>query len=303
MKYLASILTLFFCQFVHAATQSGLERINFYPKVSAYLTSAYSNQNLSITTPRNAVDDTEVTNNRNVFSLTYAYFLKKLFLGATVIYEAASESAANYGIPSSKNYSSQGFKEPAIFILTRLREQSGSTGNIDFYLSFTDSLGAREIGGSTSNRLHGRNTLTSIIGHGMLEDKWEFKNALQWTFFDEGDEHNKFQGKQFQLGSYNLIKYSFTGQYQINPWLFINASAEFEYRTVQKIRDETGTTREIQAGTGSIFSLGAKKPLSDWAVIEIKGELERHDYFILGESNFDGEVTQTTYTLSYVQGF
>lgn len=303
MKYLAFLFILFFCQIIKAQTRSGLERINFYPAVQAYLISSYANQNLLITTPRNAVDDSEIRNNRNIFSFSYGYHFKKFFLGTNVIYEVASESAANYGLSSPKRYSSHGFKEPAIFLLTRLREQSGTTGNIDLFLSFTDSLGAREIGGSTANRLHGRNTVSAMISHGMLEEKWEFRNALQWIFFDEGEEHNKFQEKQFRLGSYNLIKYAFTGQYQFNPWLFFTASAEFEYRTVQKIREESGTNREIQAGTGSIFCVGAKKPLGEWSVIEVKAELERHDYFVLGENNFDGKVIQTTYTLSYIQGF
>lgn len=303
MKILFALTTFLFISHLHAETQKGLERINFFPDVKAFARMDYQNQNLLITTPQNAVNDSEVRNNKNIFSGSYAHRLDNIFLGLKVSYEIVSESAANYGIPSVERQSSQGYSEPTFFLLSRLREQAGTTGNIDAYISYSDSWGAREAGGSTSNRLNGFNILTAAISHGLHEDEWEFRNALTYVFYDEGEEHNKFTNNNYQIGSFNFFRYSFTGQYEMNPWLFVNASAEFEYRTVQKISDKMGERREIQAGTGSIFRLGAKKPMNEWSVLEVSAELERYDYFVQGDTNFDGKATQVTYTISYVYGF
>lgn len=303
MKILFALFFTLCISHLHAETQKGLERINFFPDVKAFARGEYQNQNLLITTPQNAVNDTEVRNNKNIFSGSYAHRLDNIFLGVKVSYEIVSESAANYGIPSVERESSQGYSEPMIFLLSRLREQTGSTGNIDAYVAFSDSWGAREVGGSTSNRLNGHNIFIATVSHGMLEGKWEFKNSLSYYYSDEGEEHNKFTHTNYRIGSLNVFKYSFTGQYEINPWLFVNASAEFEYRTVQKISDQMGERREIQAGTGSIFRLGAKKPMNEWSVLEASAELKRYDYFVQGDTNFDGKASQVTYTLSYVYGF
>ena len=305
MKYLVATFILLLGQEVIAKTEKGLERINFFPNVKAYAAFEFHNQNLLITTPKNAVNDTEIRNNRNLFAASYGHRVDNVFLGLTGFYEIASESAANFGIPSNKRSNSQGLKEPAIFFLSRLRQQKGTTGNIDFYLSFTDNWGAREVGGSTSNRLNGFNILQARLSHGMHEDLWEFRNRFSYTFHDEGEEHNKFTKGRYDIGSFNVFCYSFTGQYEYNPWLFLNATAEFEYRTIQKIssRREADGKREIQAGTGSIFRIGAKRPLNDWSVVELNAELKRYDYFVQGDNNFDGKAIQTTYSLSYTHGF
>lgn len=303
MKILFALITLLTSNFLPAAAQKGLERINFFPDVRAYARSEFQNENLLITTPQNAVNDSEVRNNRNIFSGSYAHRLNNVFLGLTLFYEIASESAANYGIPDVKREKSNGYREPMLFLLSRLREQKGTTGNIDAYIAFSDSWGAREVGGSTSNRLNGSNILTVRISHGMLEDRWEFKNAFIYVSYDEGEEHNKFTHTKYEIGSLNVFRYAFTGQYEVDPWLFLNASAEFEYRTVQKIFDRQGERREIQAGTGSIFRIGAKKPLSEWSVLEASAELKRYDYFVQGDTNFDGKATQTAYSIAYIHGF
>ena len=302
MKYLPLTLGFIFSQVAIAQSEKGLHRINFFPDVKAYFSASYHNRNLLITTPENAVNDSEVRNNQNLFSATYAYRFDQIFLGIIGAYEIASESAANFGIPDTERKSSQGYREPSLFLLHRLRKQSGTTGNIDLRLSFTDSWGAREVGGSTSNRLNGHNILNAEISHGMLEDLWEFKNQLAYMFIDEGEEKNDFVDMSFETGSFNVFEYSFTGQYELNPWLYINAAAAFEYRTVRKIYGNMGR-REIQAGTGSVFKLGVKRPLGEWSVIAADAQLKRYDYFVQGETNFDGKATETTLGISYLQGF
>ena len=303
MKSLLVGLFLFFHFNLQAQTSHELERINFYPKVKAYVKIDYSYQTHFISTPNNTLKSSEVRNYKNTFNTTYAYKLDWFFLGTTVYYEVASESAANYGIPSKKRYSSQGFKEPEFFLKTRLREQHNDKGNIDLYLSFSDSYGTREIGKSSANRLNGGNTLTARINHGMHENKWEFSNDLEYTFFDEGEEQNDFTKMMHDLGSYNIFNYLFLAQYQVNPWLFLNSGIGIEYRTVQEISERVGEKREIQEGTGSLFRLGVKRPLSEWSLVEFRYELRRSSYFVNGRTSFDGDTSQNSFLLSFIQGF
>jgi hypothetical protein len=303
MKYSALLFLFIFYQTLYAESDNGLVRINFYPKVKSYLIADYSYQNLHISTPKNAIDEKSVRNYRNILNLTYAFKFKPFFLGTHLSYEMASESAATYGIPSNERYNSQDFHQPSFFLNSRLREQASSTGNIDLYLSFAPRIGPREVGGSGSNRLSGKEKYQIRISHGLLEDDWEFKNSFEYSFFADGDEENSFTNKNYLLESYNLFRYSFTGQYEINPRLYLNASAAFEYRTIQKIYDRQDERREIQAGTGSIFRLGLKKSLSSWSVLEFSSELERYNYFVSGDTNLDGALTQWTHTLSFIQGF
>lgn len=303
IKSLLFGLVLFFHFNLPAQTTYELERINFYPKVSAYAKIDYTYQAHYISTPNNTLKSSEVRNYRNTFNTTYASRLKWMFLGATVSYEVASESAANYGIPSNERYSSQGLKEPEFFIKTRLRKQHNDKGNIDLYLSFSDSYGTREIGKSSANRLNGGNILTTRMTHGMHENEWEFSNNLDFTFFDEGEEQNDFANTKHDLGSYNIINYFFFAQYQVNPWLFLNSGIGIEYRTVQEISDSLGEKREIQEGTGSLFRLGAKRPLSEWSLVEFSYELRRSSYFVNGRSSFDGDSSQNSFLLSFIQGF
>lgn len=303
MKSILVSLFLFFHFSLQAQTSYELERINFYPKVKAYSKIDYSYQTYFISTPNNTLKSSEVRNYKNIFNTTYAYKLDWLFLGATIFYEVASESAANYGIPSKNRFSSQGFKEPAFFLNTRLREQYGDQGNIDLYVSFSDTYGTREIGKSSANRLNGGNTLTVKINHGMHEGEWEFSNNLEYTFFDEGEEQNDFTKIKHDLGSYNVFNYLFLAQYQVNPWLFLNSGIGIEYRTVQEISDRLGEKREIQEGTGSLFRLGAKRPLSEWSLVEFRYELRRSSYFVNGRTSFDGDSIQNSFFLSLIQGF
>ncbi len=296
-------LFLFFHFNIQAQTKYELERINFYPKVKSYAEVNYSYQTHFISTPNNTLRSSEVRNYKNIFNLTYAQKLKWLFIGTTVSYEVASESAANYGISSKDRFSSQGFKEPAFFLKTRLRAQHEDKGNIDLYLSFSDSYGSREIGKSSANRLNGGNSFTARINHGMHENEWEFSNNLDYTFFDEGEEHNEFTKIKHDLGSFSIFNYFFVVQYRINPWLFLNAGVGVEYRTVQEISDRLGEKREIQEGTGSRFQLGIKRPLSEWSLVELRYELRRSSYFVNGKSSFDGDSIQNSIFLSLIHGF
>ncbi|MCM2350562.1 MAG: hypothetical protein NDI69_11130 [Bacteriovoracaceae bacterium] len=303
MKSLLVSLLLFFHLNLQAQTRYELERINFYPKVKAYAKLEYFYQTLFITTPNNTLNSSEVRNYKNTFTTTYAYKLDWLFLGTTVSYEVATENAANYGIPSNERFSSQGFKEPAFFFKTRLRDQHNDKGNIDLYLSYSDSYGSREIGKSSANRLNGGNILTSRITHGIHEYEWEFCNNLEYSFLGKGEEQNDFTNIKHYLGSYNIISYFFLAQYQVNSWLFLNSGIGIEYRTVQEISDQLGEKREIQEGTGSLFRVGIKRPLSEWSLAEFSYELRRSSYFVNGISTFDGDSSQNSFLLSFIQGF
>lgn len=303
MRNLLIILSFILTSKLYAQATKELERINFYPKVNTFFRAEFIYQTLTITTPQNALNEKEIKNYQNSFSFTFGHKLRWFFLGLTALYEIASESAANYGLPSDNRYSSHDFRDPELFLNSRLLEQTNEHGNIDLYLSFSNSLGAREIGRSTANRLNGANIFVSEISHGMRQQAWEFKSSLKYTFLSEGQENNDFTQKEYKLGSYNTLTYFFMTQYQINAWLFINGGFGFEYRTVQKIKSSLDDKSEIQEGTGSIFRLGMKKPLNENSLVELNYQLKRTSYFVKGISNFDGDSLQNNLSLSYIKGF
>lgn len=303
MKYLASLLFFCFCQKLSAGTFQELHRLNFFPASQAYLRLDYTYQNLEIETPRILFNQSSVRNYLNIFDLSYAFNWRGTFFGTKLKYEVTSLSAANYGIASSKRYTAQGFGSPEFFFLSRLRPQTGETGNIDLFFSFTPGLGPREIGKRSAERFEGRDIFQFRLSHGLREESWEFRNQLGTRYFSEGKETNSFTENKYILRPYALFRYSFTGQYQARDWLYIFAGASFEYRTVQKIVSPTEDERKIQAGTGSIFNLGVKKPLDDWSVVELGVELERYSYFVVDESNFDGQATDAKYSVSFIRGF
>lgn len=281
-----------------------LERLNFYPEVQAYARGYYQYEMLSITTPQERIMEKNIRNYKNVFYFEYAWKFPQFFLGVGGAYEIATESATNYGIASNRRYNSQDFKEPIVFMKTRLRDQKKDRGNIDLHISFSDNFGTREIGKSSANRSNGRNIFGLNLSHGFMEeDAWEFQNSLLYNFYDEGEEHDHFSDRRFSLGSYSILNYLFRGQYQVNEWAFLYAGFGIEYRTIQKIRDRTEGNREIQAGTGSVFTVGGKKPLSEWSVLEMFYEFKRFSYFVKGVENFDGVASQHSIGVQYIYGF
>lgn len=300
-KYL--LMVIFLIPPSYAKSKHELERINFYPRVKAYIQAGYSYQLNIITTPREEIDDEIIRNYRNLFHLEYAWKFPWFFLGARIGYAVVSESAANYGIASKKRYESQDFTEPTIFAFSRLREQKDEKGNIDLGFAFSDNYGTKEVGESSSNRLEGRNIYHTSISHGYLEEDWEFKNSLLFQFYDEGTEANSFTDQAYNLGPYNIFTYLFTGQYTLKERVFSYASIGVEYRTSQKIKSGDDK-REIQQGTGSIFQVGIKRSFNDWAVAELGYEYKRSSYFVHGKSeNFDGDASQHRFLVSFKYGF
>lgn len=303
MKGLLVLLLIVFHSQTFARPDQGLERINFYPAVDAYAIGGYRYQHLDITTPKTSVDTNEVENYQNIFSLTYAYNFDWFFLGFKAAYEMATESAVISGVPSGEKFTSQGFKNTEYFLHTRFRKQKEDKGNIDGFFSFSDNISQKEVGESSSNRKSGRNIFQAVLSHGYIENEWEFKNSISWIFLDEGEEYNHFVQKEFDMRSYNMFTYKFTGQYAFNQWNYLNAFAGFRYRTVQKIANGASDKREIQAGTGSLFGFGYQKPLSSRSLVELIYELERYTYFVKGTENFDGEATQNSIELNLKKGF
>lgn len=303
MLRLFYLLLLIFQSQLQAQTSKELERINFYPNAKAYLRTDYSHQILRIDTPQKQINTKEVQNFSNIFSLTYAYKFKYLFLGVKNFYESASESAVKYGIPENNQYQSQGIKEPELFILTRLRKQKKDKANIDLYVSYVESFGSREIGESSANRLNGGNIFTINASHGLLDEEWEFRNSFQYVHFYKGEEHNNFTEKKYDLGGYGLLTYLFMGQYAVGSLSYLNTAIGIDYRSVQKISDRDSDKRELQAGTGTVLYLGYKRLLGTWTLAEFMYGIRRNSYFVKNTENYDGLQTQHTFLLSLIQAF
>ncbi len=293
---------LFTISILYARTQKGIERLNFFPDSDAYLSVNFDHQELDIETPKESGQSKGVNNFANRLSGMYAQRVsRKMFLGAQLAYEEASENAVVYGIPARKRFRSSGFVDPAIIATYRLRFQKETRGMIDLHFYVSPSLGRREIGESATTRLNGRDLLRLGLSHGFLEDRWEFQNMLEYEYFSAGREDNKFLRASFDLESSWQLRYNFTTQYELSSDYDLFATFGLVYRSQERIRSATEDMREIRSGTASLYGVGIKRPLSEWTMIEGKYSLRREEYFVRSAaSNLDGTSTSQTFTLSYV---
>lgn len=305
MKVLIFILFFFPFLRVQGQTKTEIERINFFPKADAFAEARYHYEKHKIKTPQTSVNTKEVNNYSNLLSISYAHKMsRKLFLGLTGMFEEASENAVVYGIPLRRRFNSLGPKEPLIFGLYRLREQENTKGLVDLYASFAPDGGAREIGKDKANRLRGRHLLHIILSHGMWEDDWEFRSSLDYLYWGEGEERNSFLGRKFTLEDYYNLSFHFKTQYRLNRWLFTSFSIGAVYHSTQTILDTNNGRRQIQSGTGSVFELGLKRPLSDWSLLELNYVIKRNDYFVKSSDvNLDGEEKVQRLILKLVHAF
>jgi hypothetical protein len=282
-----------------------LERINFFPETDAYLDLGYEDQRLNIETPQNSVLTKEVKNHSNLFKLAYAERLaRKIFVGARLHFEQASENGVTYGVPQRRRFDSVGFKEPEVFLTYRLRDQNETHGLIDFHASFSPYMGPREIGNPKANRLRGRSTLKTALSHGLWEEEWEFRTWLGLNYFGQGKEHNDYRQSRFELNPFMEAEFIFSSQYRLNPWLFVYGSVGIIYSGIEKVSEKTGLRREIKAGTGSRFDLGMKKPINQWSSLELGFSLRRNEYFVKSDdANLEGNMLQQQLKLNYKMAF
>lgn len=296
---------LFISTKIMAQTNAELERINFFPRTNAYASLEYQYQIINIEAPKAAVNDKEVINFTNSLQFIYAHALRKnLFLGVKGSYERASENAVEYGIGVQERFNSSGPRDPEFFLVWRIKEQKDENGLVDFFFSFADEMGAREVGHEDANRLSGRNQLRLGLSHGFLEDRWEFKSEFEFHYLDNGKEHNKILSQSYDLRSSYDFKFKFYTQYRLQETLFAYGSIGVLYRDNQEIRSGGESYREIQSGTGSIFEVGLKKNLNHLSLIQFTSQIQRNEYFVKGTaSNLDGVKITQTFALNIIRGF
>jgi hypothetical protein len=296
---------LLFPSLVMSQTASEIERLNFFPKTAAFIDMGYQYQVMEIETPRTAIPSRNVLNHQNALKLTAAYkVIDQLFLGMHFQYEKASENAAIYGIEASERISSYGFREPDFFLMWRIKEQNGDQGLLDFSFSYSNAMGAREVGGAGANRLNGRNKLKAGLSHGLLEDKWEFRSMFELHHYTEGEEQNDITSRTYHLHTFNEVLFKFSSQYHLRDWAFINATIGVLYRGSQNISDSRSDDRKIQSGTGSLFEIGIKRPISENTVISTAYQYFRNEYFVKGpSSNLDGKKQLQSISLNLIHGF
>lgn len=304
MKLACLILVLFTTQ-IYAQTKTQIERINFFPEADAFAKFSYQYERLRIDTPQNTVMAKEVKNYKNTLSASYGHrFTRNLIAGLSLFLEEASENVVYYGIPLKRRFSSVGPKEPELFMIYRLRRQEEDKGLIDLYSSFSPKGHNREIGNKQAARWNGRNIFNIGLSHGMWEEEWEFRSSLEYIYYAEGQEKNDFANESYTLENYSDVIFNFKTQYRYSRWLFFFGTFGVEYHTTQKIKQPGNAEREIQAGTGSVFQLGVKKPLGDWSVLELNYVLKRNDYFVKATANnLEGESAQERFTLSLTSSF
>jgi hypothetical protein len=278
-----------------AATQTGVERINFFPATRNFATFTYRYELYSIEAPPSALQSREVQNLTNHFALSYARKVhEKAFLGVTGYYEQASENGVRYGLPVRERFTSRGMRDPELFTRVRLRSETEERGLIDLTARFAYRFGPREIGVDGANRLNGQHRMMLGLHHGKREDEWEFRTSLALEYFDEGEETNGFNERVYDLGSHRDVYFRFQVQYELREDLFVNGSVGFKYLGTQSINDRQGTNRHIQAGTGSIFGLGLKRTFGEAWALELNYTYSKNDYFVKGAgTNLEGvEVAQ-----------
>lgn len=305
MRFAFLLLIFLFLSSSLFAESKGLERINFLPDTDAYARFGYRYSFTRIETPKNTTNTKEVSNISNLFLGEYAHrFGRKFFSGLRFFYEEASENAVSYGIPFPRRFTSHGVKEPELFFLYRLKEQSESSGLVDTSLTFSPKAGKREIDRDNSNRLNSRNILKLTLSHGLHEEDWEFKSALGFNYYGRGIEANREEGMDYTLESYREYSFDFLTQYRASEWLYFNAGIGVIYRGTQDVFDENQGRREIQAGTGSRFRFGVKKPFSEWSLLEFNLSLLRRDYFVKGiKNNLEGNETLQSAEILYTMAF
>jgi hypothetical protein len=289
---------------VSAQTPSGVERLNFFPEAKRFvdLTTTYAHTNID--TPAASVQTKEVNSYVTRIKLTYGQRYKRNFFGATLPYEAATENAVTYGIPTRDRFYSQGFQEPEFFWLRRLKTQRGERGLVDMYLAASPRLGNREVTKEQSTKLNGRNTFTARISHGLWEDQWEFQSSIEWLHYGKGREENDFSESVYSLHSFNDYAFRFAVQYRFMPQTFGLAHIRAIYRGTQKVSDTLSTKRELQAGTGSEFLVGLKQIFLDQFALRGSYSIYRNDYFVKGAgTNLDGEQITQNFILSLTYAF
>lgn len=289
-----------------ASESKNLERLNFFPNAKAWAMIKIQNETVEVETPEQAVQTKKINNFTNTLALDYAYRVhKKVFVGICATYEAASENALRYGVALRERFQSQGIREPDLFVLTRLRDQGKHEGLIDFYASYSKSFGAREIGNDEAHqRYNGRNIFKASLSHGKKEDEWEFKTLLSFIHNGKGEEINHYDNQTYNLHTSQNYEFHFMAQYQVKERLYGYASIGVAYRGDEGIKARnTHELREIQAGTGSVFTLGTKYSLSEWTLLQFEIYYMRSEYFVKGTSNLDGTATIGRGALSMVQAF
>lgn len=300
MRFVGTIMIILFIPSMSLASR-GIERINFFPEADAFLRAGYSHSQLNIETPRTTVNTKELNNIYNLFTATYAHrAARKWFLGVTLAAEEASENAAFYGLPLRRRSTSSGLMNPGLFSLYRLRHQKGDRGNIDFFIEVSPNLGPRKISRTSSNRFSGKNRLDVGLSHGFLEEKWEFKNELGYTFFAAGKEQNRFLDSTFEVENFFHVQYKFTTQYALKEKLHVFLSLGIFYRSNERIREKSGEMRELKSGTGSDMGLGLKHSLSAWTMIELSYRIQRTEYFLKTDQfSLDGNFLSQSGNLTY----
>ncbi|WP_408095996.1 hypothetical protein ACJVC5_13215 [Peredibacter sp. HCB2-198] len=291
---------------IWAQTKFQLERLNFFPTSKAYAIVSYQYELTDVDTPKQTTQTNEIKNYSNSGRLDYGHKLARdKILGIRATYTQTSENALRYGIPLRSRFNSRGMSEPEYYFIYRMRNQTEKNGNIDLVVTYLDNWGSREVGNNQAyQEYHGRNIISLGLKHGKKEEEWEFQTSLDFTYYDEGEEENAYTDKSYQLQSLRTYGLTFGSQYQASEWLYFHGSIGVIYRETETISDNEGDVREIQAGSGSVFSLGIKVPLSDWNLLHLHGNYSRNEYFVKGTGfNLDGRMQTTLINLSFIQAF
>lgn len=282
-----------------------MERLNFIPNVQNYAGARYEYRHTQIeSSPLNRTKS-EVLNYGNTLEVGYARRVRKdSFLGVNIKHGQDKDSGPRYGVDEDKRFRSEGFREPQIFFNMRLRPQEKERGNIDMHVFYIKSFGEREVGTHRSNQMNGRSEANLEFSYGFHEDEWEFKTALGFIAYETGRENNKYTDKKSRLDPYNNYYFLFQTQYQLNSYWYLIPGIGFYYQGTQRMRDQAGLGRSIQAGSGSHFELATKYMLDNLSFLTLKTSYRRNDYFVKSDDgNFDGRLREILAGLSYVRGF
>ncbi len=281
-----------------------IERLNFFPGTPHVLSQSFEHRRTNIESDATFGETGSISSSATAAGLSYDHLLGKYaYVGVMVAYQEGKDAGPRYGGPQPKRYTSQGFRDPELRALFRLRKDTPARGPLDLRLAYRPHMDEREVGPRDANSSEGRDAMVVEASHGHREGRWEFRSAFTLTRMGQGREDNESEGVVYRLPPHLDALFLFQLQYQWSEKWYVVPGLGVEYRGTQRLESAMGS-RTIQSGTGSVLALALKRVVSPSVLAALDLIHQRADYFVKGvDSNYDGKERTTYLRLSLIEAF
>lgn len=232
-----------------------------------------------------------------------AYKLSKMtFFSINMKYANGSTAVPRYSSSDVDKYHANGFSQPSFNIYSR-RHTSKKKGNsfIDLFLKYSPYIEKQKVGKSNGNNLEGRNVFHFGVSKTTLEDYWNFRINLFYTYYGEGEQKNLAANGNNKMKAYSESELSLEVQHQIENSLYIRAGIGLRLIEDQDI-ESNNSTATLQQGTGSRHYVGLVKRQSPYVII-FKIERLANDYFIKSDANAEGDYAFNSISFELLKEF